>query len=404
MATSHPELRPVEQLVLQGTSFCNLNCTYCDLSEKSRLTKTKMPLGSVYQLIGQLILENLLTSELVIVWHSGEPLTLPPQYYTDAIEGILNFCQENIPELSVSFDFQTNATLINDAWCDFFEQYSEVVNLGVSCDGPSELHDSFRVDWKGRGTYERTLRGMEALESRGIRYNLIAVVTKKTLGNPKDFFDYFFKLSEGITDFHFNILASPIGSTNDLDYGIKDRDLYYSFYRNLFDFWVDSGVAAERFPIRNFSQTLQRLASHGVPEAPQYLKDSSAPLRSLNMDAQGNITSFYAGLDIETEAHRYGDGLGLRLGNIQEQTLADMLHSSKLAEIINDFNKSHDKCASSCEYYSVCPGGFELIQMAKNNSKPLNNETSECIIHVKTLTDAVLDAIDSRKEKDSISV
>jgi uncharacterized protein len=355
-----------------------------------------MPLELVFKLLRELVGEGLLASELVIVWHSGEPLTLPPQYYAEAIDAILGLCKKEAFNVSVSFDIQTNATLIGDSWCDFFEKYAQVINLGVSCDGPQELHDAFRIDWKGRDTFERTLRGMNALESRGIKYNIIAVVTKKTLSNPDVFFDFFFQRRDKLTDFHFNVLASPMAASGDLGYSAKDRTDFYQFYRTLFDLWAKKKSIGEDFPIRNFSHTLERLVTYGLPDGPSYLYEASAPLRSLNMDVIGNLTTFYAGLDVSTEANRYGDGQGLSLGNIQQQTLAEMLRSSKLAAMSEDFELSHQRCASSCDYYSVCPGGFELTQLISLHDEDcVIPETIECLIHVKALTDAILDSVDS---------
>ncbi|WP_312914296.1 radical SAM protein [Candidatus Competibacter phosphatis] len=108
--------------MLQGTSFCNIDCTYCDLSKESRRTKSRMPLDLVLKLIRELIGEALLASEFIVVWHSGEPLTLPPGYYAAMIEAIIDMCEKNAPGVAVSFDFQTNATLIDNAWCDFFRK------------------------------------------------------------------------------------------------------------------------------------------------------------------------------------------------------------------------------------------------------------------------------------------
>lgn len=390
-------LQSVEQLVLQGTPFCNLNCTYCDLSEESRRTKSKMPLSLVYQLLEQLIDEQLLSTEVVVIWHSGEPLVLPVNYYIEAVEGILEFCKQKAPEISVKFDFQTNATLINDNWCDFFEKYLDIINLGVSCDGPQKLHDAFRIDWKSRGAYERARDGMNALESRKIPYNLIAVVSKKTMVNVEEFFSYFLNHRKVVTDFHFNILASPVNTAEELDYSEDDRQMYYSFYRKMFEFWTKNESAGRYLPIRNFTQTLQRLASYeDTTNNTDFVKESSAPLKSLNMDVEGNITTFYAGLDIGTEVNRYGDNQGLGLGNIQTKSLVDMLSSVKLAKIVNDFNKCHLNCESECDYYSVCPGGFELLQLSRNKV-----ETTECVIHVKTLTDAVIDECSKSIEKET---
>lgn len=278
----------------------------------------------------------------------------------------------------------------------FFEKYASVINLGVSCDGPKMLHDSFRVDRKGQSTFDRTMQGINTLDDRGIKYNAIAVVTRRTLANPEAFLDFFYERRRSLIDFHFNVLASPIANSGDLEYGSNDRNKFYQFYRRLFNWWEEKRMAGGDFPIRNLSQTLERLAMYGHSEAPSYVCETSAPLRSLNMDADGNLTTFYAGLDIGTEADRYGDGSGLALGNIRRSSLAGMLRSSKLAAMVDDFDKSHQRCAAKCEYFSVCPGGFELIQWRdENNTGHDTPETVECLVHVKTLIDAALDFIDS---------
>lgn len=390
------KLRPVEQLVLQGTPFCNINCTYCDLSEESRRNKARMPIELVDKLLNELIDESLIAENLVVVWHSGEPLTLTPEYYTVAIETITSLVEQRAPHVKLAFDIQTNATLINKEWCDFFEKYSDLVNLGVSCDGPETLHDAFRVDRKGNSTFARTLSGMRALEARGIKYNAIAVVTRKTIENVLPFLDFFYERRDFLTDFHFNVLASPIDGHIDLTYGADDRATYATFYSELLDWWITKNQAGDEFPIRNFTQAFERLAYSDQPDAPLFIEESSAPLRSLNLDIEGNVTTFYAGLDVGTAPNRYGDGQGLAIGNINHSSISDMLSSQKFAAIVDDFSATQQRCREFCEYYSVCTGGFELIQWEK--AKPFNPESPEsieCIIHVKAMTDSVLNVIEN---------
>ncbi len=393
------KIRKVEQLVLQGTPFCNLNCTYCDLSETSRRTTTQMPLSMVVTLIGQLAALDLIADDFVVVWHSGEPLTLPVDYYAEAIDTINELCAVIAPSARVKFDFQTNATLINERWCSFFEKYADQINLGVSCDGPDVHHDAFRIDWKGRATHARALEGMRLLEERGIRYNAIAVVTGKTLADPENFLSFFYDRRQHLTDFHFNILASPVpGQSQDLSYSKSDRDEYLRFYKALISVAERQAERGVSLPIRNLEQTRGRLAAYGLPDAPEHVRETSAPLRSLNMDALGNLTTFYAGLDISYLRDHMGDGEGFSLGNINKSTLATMLASQKFEAMRRLFEDSHDRCAKSCEYYSVCPGGFELTQLESTNEEL--PETLECLIHVKTLTDAIVDFVDGEQADD----
>lgn len=395
------QLEPVEQLVLQGTPFCNIHCIYCDLSVESRRTKSQMPVELVHTLLKALIDQKLLAEHVTIVWHSGEPLTLPPAYYKSAIDTITDQCAIHAPGLSLSFDFQTNATLIDEAWCDFFEQYSSVISLGVSCDGPPELHNAFRMDRRGRPTFALVERGMNMLAQRGIKYNIIAVVSRKTMQNPRTFMDFFLQRRHQLTDFHFNVLASPISSSGELDYSDVDRHEYQRFYCELLDWQSEIAKIGIDFPIRNFSSSMDRLAQFGSEKVIDYVAESSAPLRSLNMDVMGNLTTFYAGLDIGTASERYGDGKGLSLGNIRLDSLPEMLNSNKFARMVTDFRLSHERCKSTCEYFDVCPGGFELLQMNQAQpEEPYPAETTECVIHVKALLDAVMDKVQADDASD----
>jgi uncharacterized protein len=118
------------------------------------------------------------------------------------------------------------------------------------------------------------------------------------------------------------------------------------------------------------------------------------------VDAKGNITTFYAGLGPEVLPTLYGDGKGLALGNIMDTSLEQMAGSEKLQRMMEDFDRSRRACEASCEYFAVCTGGFELTQKQTFDSFEAL-ETTECMIHVKTLVDALMDDIDEHLERDA---
>lgn len=395
-ALRFPPLRPVEQIVLQGTSLCNLDCRYCDLSQESRRNSARMPVEWVTELLQQLVSQDLLAPGVCIVWHSGEPLTLAPAYYAAAIDAVLDFMAHHAPRIAVTFDFQTNATLINDEWCDFFQKFADVVRLGVSCDGPQNTHDAFRIGWSGRGSFARTQRGMARLDERGIPYNVIAVVTDRTMAAPEEFFEFFLERRQSMTDFHFNVLASPVHGIDGLGYCNTDRDRFRRFYERMLELSQTTSALGISLPIRNLTQAMHRIAALDQPDTPTYVRETSAPLRSLNMDALGNLTTFHAGLDIGTHAQRYQDGEGFGLGNLQREPLSEMLESAKFARMRADFASMHRRCEAECEYFGVCAGGFELSQMRALDADPrAPAETVECLIHVKALTDAVVNVLEA---------
>ena len=381
-------------IVLQGTPLCNLNCTYCDLSQVSRKLSHRMPISMIGTLFSQIKQLELLADEASVVWHSGEPLSLPPEYYDEAIDLILALNRDGPgTPARITFDFQTNATLIDPKWCAFFHRHRDHLRLGVSCDGPRELHDPMRVNWSGRGSHAQTVRGMDLLAEHGIAFNAIAVVTAETLAQPEQFFDFFLARADDLTDFHFNILASHADGGPQIGYSRDDARQYADFYRAMLV--LSQSAEGRKLPVRNFSQTLGRIGAATEQRAPDFVRLGTTPLRQLNCDARGEVTTFYAGLNAEVLTDLFGDGRGLSLGNIGEQTLAEMIDGDKLVRMMDDFGKSHRYCAQTCDYYAMCPGGFELTQLVENGAFA-SGETTECVIHVKTLTDVVATFVSDR--------
>lgn len=384
---------PIEMVVLQGTPFCNLNCTYCDLSPDSRRTKRVMGPAMIERVFTELFTCGHVAEELTVIWHSGEPLTLPPAYYDDAIEQILRLKRELVGEaISLSFDIQTNGVLIDERWCALFKRREGLLRIGISCDGPAELHDAFRTNWARNATHAKTLRGMELLRQHGIGFKVIAVVTGRTLDQPESFFAFFHERRDMLSGFHFNILAGAEAQDQDLSYGLRDRSRYYDFYRRLIDLDRDAAQGGGGLGIQNFSHGIARIMRAQEPGAPCDVEQASAPFRSLNVDAEGNVTSFYAGLAPSVLPDQYGDGKGLCLGNLMETPLPEMIRSGKLRRIMQDFSDSTEFCRRSCDYFQVCTGGFEITKKITHGRFDAG-ETPECAIHVKALTDALLDDI-----------
>lgn len=389
-----PPIAAVELVVLQGTSFCNLNCRYCDLSETSRRTKAVMSVELLERVFSELFASDRLASEVTVVWHSGEPLTLSPAYYDDAIERIHALRGKHArDDVQVKFDIQTNGALINEEWCRFFLRHRAYLGIGVSCDGPSHLHDLHRLNWNSRPSHAPVVRGMKLLQRHGIKYRVIAVVTGATLRQPEAFYEFFRQRRTELTSFHFNVLAERTASAPDpdLSYSESDRAAYHAFYRRLLELRRQS--TEQDLEILNFSQAMSRILASKASSPHQA---GTTPLKALNVDARGNVTTFYAGLSIDVLRDHYGDGIGLGLGNIFESSFEDMVRSPKLQRVMRDFAASARACAG-CDYFDVCPGGFEITKQQAFGTFEAS-ETAECVIHVKALVDALLDDIDDHLE------
>jgi len=172
-----------ELVVIQATPFCNVNCRYCYLPDRSSTKRiSEQTLSRTFE---WLFTEPRLSDPVTIVWHAGEPLVLPLAFYENAFR-LAEQC--NTQRVRVVHCFQTNGTLINQEWCDFIRHHQ--VRIGVSLDGPQHIHDTQRVDRAGRGTFDRTMRGIELLQQNNIQPSIISVLTQYALSYPDEIWQF----------------------------------------------------------------------------------------------------------------------------------------------------------------------------------------------------------------------
>ncbi|MFC6670938.1 radical SAM protein [Marinobacterium aestuariivivens] len=361
-ATLVPLQGPVEMVVLQGTGFCNLNCDYCYLSEESRHNKAKMPLSTILTTFEKLLASSCLdlADQLRVSWHSGEPLVLSPAYYRAAMEGILELqAKHGYTSPSITFDIQTNGTLINQEWCNLLKEYRYYLSIGISCDGPAFLHDRHRKTWRGIPSHDRTQRGMCLLADNDIPFDITAVVSPEGLDYPIEFIEFFIPFVNHIREFHFNLHDEFFIDANVEEKVWQYCERYESFLRALLYRCGESNHSSTP-RIRNFSSFYNRLFVSQA-ERPGYdARNMSKPFKTLSIEVNGDVTTFYAGLTVDEckdLKNLYGDGRGMVIGNILTDTLEEITRNSKLERITDDFEYSHRACESQCEYFELCSGG-----------------------------------------------
>lgn len=267
----------IELLILQPTPFCNINCDYCYLPDRSN--PKKMP-GEVIDRTIELVLRSGLVKERVsIVWHAGEPLAVPIAFYEDAFARI----KAKAPRITFSHCIQTNGTIIDQRWCDLFVKHG--VNVGVSIDGPAFLHDRHRKDRRGRGTRANVMRGIEALKANSIPFHTISVVTADSLEHADEIFEFFANLGAFQVGFNIEELEGTHGSSSLLGNG---GDKVEAFFRRLYIFQKQ---ATQYLPIREFHRAYSAIANVCCTEE-RGVNQQAEPFRILSVDWNGNISVF----------------------------------------------------------------------------------------------------------------
>ncbi|MFA0088701.1 anaerobic sulfatase maturase [Vibrio sp. 10N.261.51.F12] len=171
-------------------ALCNIDCTYCYYLDKQQLLDYSSQPESVMSherletYIRQYI-EGQNTAEIVFSWHGGEPTLLGVEYFEKVVELQKRFCP---PHSSISNDLQTNATLLTSRWCAFFKRHNFII--GVSIDGPESLHNHYRTNKAGRGTFDKTMRGIRLLQEHQVNFATLTCINNLTGSQPLEVYRF----------------------------------------------------------------------------------------------------------------------------------------------------------------------------------------------------------------------
>ncbi len=167
---------------------CNIDCTYCFFLSKEALypnEKTRMSEATLEAYIRQL-LESHRTPQVTVAWQGGEPTLMKLEFFRRAAELVERYRR---PDQVVQHTFQTNGMLLDDEWCAFFKEQGFLV--GLSVDGPRELHDTYRVDRRRQGTFDRVMRGWQALRRHAVEFNILCTVNVANQDHGRSVYRFF---------------------------------------------------------------------------------------------------------------------------------------------------------------------------------------------------------------------
>jgi uncharacterized protein len=380
-APTRPAAGPIGLVVLQSTGFCNIDCAYCYLPDRDNARQT-MDLGTVAQAARLVFDQRLLGNEIDIVWHAGEPLTLPPTYYAQAIE-IIEAARPR--DLRVRYGVQTNGTLIDDGWIDLFERHA--IAVGVSLDGPRDLHDRNRKYRNGAGSHDRAIAGIEKLRARGYPFHFIGVVTAHTLPRAAELIRYYWDLHPTAVGLNIDEREAQ-NRTSSLD-GLASG-AFEQFIAELLQ-----EAARQNDPkigLRDFQRTMSSLIS-GKPED----NDQVIPLRIVNVAYNGDISTFSPELlALDAELRRR-----FIFGNVHRcGSLLDILDDERFKAAHGEIRRGVERCAGECEYFQYCGGGAPVNKLSEKGALDVT-ETNFCRLTKKAWIDTCLrftDTPDSRFE------
>lgn len=352
-------------VVLQPTTLCNLNCSYCYLPDRA-LNKPMNP--DVAKAVANSLSE--IEHPISVVWHGSEPLAAGVEKFQELLEPFSSMHDEG----RVSHSVQTNATLVNEEWCDLFRRFS--FGVGVSLDGNRD-HNSERLTWGGKESFDKVMRGLELLRQHDIPFSVIAVVSSSNIVDAHGLYSFFTSL--GCTALNINVeeqeglnaLAEPLA-----------RSDVEKFWQDLFHAWLSDPV----IKIREISNVLAWLENATRENEEYHYSRDFWPTVAENGDVVVLSPEFVA-----ASSDVRGDFV---VGNVLERDLCDIVEESLESWYVRDFFTGVSACQQSCDYYEFCGGG-QASNKYFEHGRIDTTETAHCRNTRQLVVDTALKILES---------
>jgi serine-type anaerobic sulfatase-maturating enzyme len=332
---------------------CNLKCEYCFYLEKEAL----FPDEENYHMSDE-VLEAYISkyiafqpgTEVVFAWQGGEPTMMGIEFFQKAIRLQKKYAHSK----QISNTFQTNGTLLNDKWCQFLAKHNFLV--GLSLDGPEEIHNEYRIDKGGKPTFDHVIRALRLLQKHRVEFNVLACVNRTSSQRPLDVYRFF--KQQGVEFIQFIPIVEREPDENDSELGLHlaappvngnehahvtswsvGPQAYGDFLVRIFNEWVRKDVGSVF--IMNFEWTLATWA--GVPSVACFFapRCGSAVILEHNGDVYSCDHFMYP---------KY------RLGNIVDDDLKSLVRSPQQLEFGALKETTLPKYCRTCEMLPLCRG------------------------------------------------
>jgi len=341
------------QIFVKPASFtCNLKCSYCYYLESGQNALPQPRAGMAKELLEHYIRSHIAACrgpEVFFSWHGGEPTLLGVSFFRRVVQLQKQWCPA---EKSIQNGIQTNGTLIDEEWADFFADND--FRVGLSLDGPAELHDEYRRTAQGQPTFAATLNGYQLLVARGVAIDLLCVVNDCNVLYPLQVYRFFKEI--GAT--HLSFLPLVERQQGD-DMLVSARSVppeaFGAFLSVIFDEWKVGDIG--RIKVQIFEEAL-RTAFH---------QDHSL---CLFRQVCGEIPVLEQNGDVYACDHFVEPEW--KIGNIRDDSLTDILTSEKLRGF-GKAKKTHlPEICKKCEVLAMCNG-----ECPKNRFMPVAGESEK---------------------------
>ncbi len=356
---------PLQQLIVQGTPYCNLDCGYCYLPDRSQ--RSNLEIATVRRLVQIIADSGLLAGQIDIRWHAGEPLTLDPGFYDEAateISAVLG------PHVRIRHSVQTNGVFLNDSWMKLFRKWD--FRVGLSIDGPAHIHDRWRKTRKGNGTHSAVTRRLGLFAEHGMDFDVISVVTPVTLDYAEDYLKYMAALAPRSLGINVEETEGPHTSSALGDETFLSR--FRSFADRLTVWSAGTGI-----PVREL-----RSIDQITRDKPRWVRNTqNVPGAIITVTVDGMLSTFSPELAGQQDRRLKS----FSIGNVFDTDILGKLANCGSGEIADSIRSGVARCRAECAYFMFCGGGAPANKFYENGCFA-STETLQCRATVMAFADA----------------
>lgn len=338
--------------------ICNLDCKYCFYLEKENLYlghPSWQMSDEVLEAYIEQYIQGQAAPEIQFAWQGGEPTLLGVRFFRKVVE----LQKKHADGKRIFNALQTNGTLLDDEWGEFLRGGEWLV--GVSIDGPRDLHDAYRVDKQGRPTFDQVIRGIEMLKKHNVEFNTLTVVNRKNSQHPLAVYQFLKEIGSGFIQFIPLVERSaqaPLPSGDGLiqlslappprdggeirspvtEWSVRSAQ-YGEFLSQIFDYWVRRDVG------RVFVQAFDVALANWTGGNPGLCVFSETCGAALAVEHNGDVYS--------CDHYVYPQ---YKLGNLMNASLAQMVASPEQRQFGLEKSTTLPKYCRECEVRFACHG------------------------------------------------
>jgi uncharacterized protein len=317
-------------------ALCNLDCAYCYYLDKADLYPDTPAPRMTDAVLEEYIVQHVAASrgpEVSFSWHGGEPTLLGVDFFRKAID----LQRKHAPRgWVVRNGMQTNGVLIDEAWGRFLA--AERFHVGVSLDGPAELHDPFRVSKGGQPTHRLAMRGYEILRGRGVSLDVLCVVHSLNVTQPRSVYRFFREIGARYLGFLPVVEPAP-GTDRGVSEHTPSAEAFGTFLCTIFDEWIVRDV--DRIAVQYFEEAARPAA--GLDHSLCIFRDTCGQIPTIEHNGDVFSCDHYVDRD-----HR--------LGNIHQTPLAEMIESDVQRDFGDAKRDALPRDCQGCDVLAECHG------------------------------------------------